>query len=71
MLNNDYHSFPESVIAFEKNGQVIQIIGGDGIKRSKLTIPGWYRGKTVYLNLSKSQTEILIIDYLVLLNEKE
>lgn len=45
MLNNDYHSFPESVTAFEKNGQVIQIIGGDGIKRSKLTIPGWYRGK--------------------------
>ena len=71
MLNNDYHSFPESVTAFEKNGQVIQIIGGDGIKRSKLTIPGWYRGKTVYLNLSKSQTEILIIDYIVLLNEKE
>ena len=45
MLNNDYHSFPESVTAFEENGQVIQIIGGDGIKRSKLTIPGWYRGK--------------------------
>lgn len=45
MLNNDYHSFPESVTAFEKNGQVIQFIGGDGIKRSKLTIPGWYRGK--------------------------
>lgn len=38
MLNNDYHSFPESVTAFEKNGHVIQIIGGDGIKRSKLTI---------------------------------
>lgn len=29
----------------KKNGHVIQIIGGDGIKRSKLTIPGWYRGK--------------------------
>lgn len=45
MLNNDYHSFPEPVTAFEKDGKVIKIIGGDGIKRSKLTIPGWYRGK--------------------------
>lgn len=45
MFTNDYHSFPESVTAFEKNGQVRQIVGGDGIKRSKLTIPGWYRGK--------------------------
>ena len=41
----DYHTFPRSVEAFEKYGTIRTITGGDGIKRMKLEIPGWYKGK--------------------------
>ncbi len=45
MKQKDYHSFPESVKAFESAGTVSRIKGGDGIIRTKLSIPGSYKGK--------------------------
>lgn len=38
----DYHSFPESVKAFEKDGVIHFIKGGDGTVRKMLSIPGRY-----------------------------
>ncbi|MBQ0142607.1 MAG: hypothetical protein KBT06_07405 [Prevotellaceae bacterium] len=43
--SGDFHSFPSSVEAFESSGVVEIIQGGDGIIRSKLSIPGYYRGR--------------------------
>ena len=45
MNKGDYHSFPRSVEAFENDGLIVPLRGGDGIMRQKLIIPGWYRGK--------------------------
>lgn len=44
-IKPDYHTFPKSVEAFENYGTIRTITGGDGIKRMKLEIPGWYKGK--------------------------
>ncbi|WP_445223151.1 DUF637 domain-containing protein [Burkholderia glumae] len=44
--SGDYHGFPQSVDAFSGNGTVTQIVGGDGVTRWKLTIPGSYNGQT-------------------------
>jgi hypothetical protein len=44
--SGDYHSFPSSVDAFSGNGTVTQIVGGDGVTRSVLTIPGSYNGQS-------------------------
>ncbi|WP_325101069.1 hypothetical protein [Paraburkholderia kururiensis] len=44
--SGDYHGFPQSVDAFSGAGTVSQIVGGDGVTRSMLTIPGSYNGKT-------------------------
>jgi hypothetical protein len=44
----DYHSFPNSVEAFENDGIKVPLKGGDGILRQKLKIPGWYKGKYGY-----------------------
>lgn len=41
----DYHSFPESVTAFEMDGVTFNKIGGDGNLYKHLHIPGWYKGK--------------------------
>ena len=35
----DFHGFPESVKAFEKNGVILPLKGGDGIMRMKSLIP--------------------------------
>jgi hypothetical protein len=40
-----YHSFPESVRAFERLGTVKNITGGDGVVRQMLEIPGGQYGK--------------------------
>mgnify|MGYP001102095558 CR=1 FL=1 len=45
MGRGDLHSFPESVRAFEADGTVTRIVGGDGVTRTKLSIPGRYKGK--------------------------
>jgi len=45
MKQGDYHSFPESVEGFGANGKVTQITGGDKIVRTKVEIPGSYKGK--------------------------
>ena len=45
MKQNDYHSFPESVDAFGADGKATQIVGGDGITRTKIEISGSYKGK--------------------------
>jgi filamentous hemagglutinin len=40
----EFHSFPESVTAFENAGTVKTISGGDGVVRQLLEIPGSYSG---------------------------
>lgn len=45
MKTGDFHSFPESVTAFQGNGTVSTIAGGDGVSRQALSIPGGYRGR--------------------------
>lgn len=42
MKSGDFHSFPKSVEAFELNGTVSPLKGGDGIYRQMLKIPGEY-----------------------------
>lgn len=42
MKSGDFHSFPKSVEAFELNGTVSTIKGGDGVLRQMLKIPGEY-----------------------------
>ncbi|WP_208609892.1 hypothetical protein [Desulfofustis glycolicus] len=44
MKQGDFHAFPESVKAFQNQGKLSKITGGDGITRQKLEIPGIYRG---------------------------
>jgi hypothetical protein len=44
--SGDYHAFPQSVDAFSGEGTVKSIVGGDGVTRSQLTIPGEYNGKS-------------------------
>ena len=44
MWSKDFHGFPSSVDAFEKNGTTTIITGNDGIQRNYLQIPGSYRG---------------------------
>jgi RHS repeat-associated protein len=38
----EFHSFPESVTAFESSGNLSTITGGDGLVREMLEIPGSY-----------------------------
>nr|WP_286010125.1 RHS repeat-associated core domain-containing protein [Clostridium sp. Marseille-Q2269] len=45
MKLGDYHSFPESVEGFGVNGKITKITGGDKIVRTKIEIPGSYKGK--------------------------
>jgi len=53
MEMNDFHSFPESVKAFQKDGIVTTIKGKDGITRQVLRIPGSYKGKNGYFEFIK------------------
>ncbi|WP_368566251.1 RHS repeat domain-containing protein [Pseudoxanthomonas sp. UTMC 1351] len=46
MKAGDLHSFPESVKGFKDSGAVRKIVGGDGVTRDMLEIPGEYKGKT-------------------------
>jgi hypothetical protein len=39
----EFHSFPESVTAFEDSGTITEFIGGDGEPYTKLEIPGSYQ----------------------------
>jgi hypothetical protein len=45
MKIGDYHSFLESVRAFEDAGAVKSVTGGDGITREMLEIPGSFKSK--------------------------
>lgn len=45
MQLGDYHAFPKSVDAFGNIGKVTNMVGGDGITRTKVEIAGSYRGK--------------------------
>lgn len=40
--SGDYHGFPQSADAFSGDGTVSQIVGGDGVTRWRLAIPGSY-----------------------------
>ncbi len=41
----EFHSFPESVAAFEDAGTISTVTGGDGVTRELLEIPGEYSGR--------------------------
>jgi len=41
----DFHSFPESVRAFQDVGKISNLKGGDNINRKLLEIPGSYKGR--------------------------
>jgi hypothetical protein len=45
MQQRDFHAFPDSVLAFAQDGKTTTIRGGDGKDRTKLEIPGRYKGK--------------------------
>ncbi len=45
IASGDNHAFPELVRDFEKHGVVDFIVGGDGIARARLSIPGTINGK--------------------------
>jgi len=53
--SGDYHGFPQSVDAFSGNGTVTQIVGGDGVTRWRLTIPGSYNGQTGVFEYIRNQ----------------
>jgi hypothetical protein len=53
-MNSDYyHGFPESVKAFENYGIRSTIVGGDGVKREMLRIPGLYGEKGGFFEFIK------------------
>jgi len=62
----EFHSFTESVTAFEKAGTIKTITGGDGVVRQMLEIPGSYQSSIVRSGGPMSQTE----NYALLLDEK-
>ena len=41
----EFHAFPESVRGFARPEHATTIVGGDGIKRTRVAIPGIYKGK--------------------------
>ncbi|MHC3587729.1 pre-toxin TG domain-containing protein [Streptococcus suis] len=45
MMQGDFHSFPESVDSFGSDGKVTEIIGGDGVVRTKVEISGSYKSR--------------------------
>jgi len=45
MQQGDYHSFPQSVDGFGADATATRMTGGDGIVRTKLELPGGWRGK--------------------------
>lgn len=46
MGKDDFHGFPEEVTNHADKGTVKTIVGGDGVERQMLEIPGEYKGKT-------------------------
>ena len=49
----DSHGFPESVKAFQADGQLSKVTGGDGLVRDLLKIPGGYKGKEGFFEFIK------------------
>lgn len=45
MKLGDFHSFLKAVDAFGSNGKITQIVGRDGIVRTKVEISGGYKGR--------------------------
>jgi hypothetical protein len=43
MAGSDYHSFPASVDGYAKLGTSTEFVGGDGITRTRVTLPGSMR----------------------------
>lgn len=46
LRQGDLHSFPLEVDNFAGNGKSSTIVGGDGVTRTKVELPGGYRGRT-------------------------
>jgi hypothetical protein len=44
MNEDSFHGFPESVKAFQQDGYITHITGGDNVIRTQLHIPGSYKG---------------------------
>ena len=53
MKKGDFHGFPESVKAFEADGIITTIKGGDRVTRQMLKIPGEYGGKKGFFEFIK------------------
>ena len=45
MQSGDYHAFPKEVDNFAGMGNRTPLVGGDGITRTKIELPGTYDGK--------------------------
>lgn len=56
---DDYHGFPEVVDSFGMQGEVTSFVGNDSIVRTKVSIPGSYKGKEVP-SILLSLTELLV-----------
>ncbi len=59
MKMGDNHAFPESVKAFESSGSVSKIMGGDGVSRQMLRIPGQYNGRNGYFEFIKEPNGLI------------
>jgi hypothetical protein len=55
----EYHSFPESVKAFQNAGNVKTITGADGITRQLLEISGTYNGKNGTFHFIKEHNGVI------------
>jgi hypothetical protein len=41
----DFHGFPRVVDNYAKFGRIESLVGRDGISRTKISLPGGYRGR--------------------------
>ncbi|QBO58515.1 hypothetical protein [Chryseobacterium salivictor] len=59
MKLGDNHAFPEAVKAFESSGAVSKVVGGDGVSRQLLRIPGQYNGRSGYFEFMKEPNGLI------------
>jgi RHS repeat-associated protein len=59
MESGDFHSFPESVGAFEDSGTVTTILGNDGATYEMLEIPGSYMGRDGVFEFIKDSNGVI------------
>ena len=59
MKLGDNHAFPDAVKAFESSGAVSKVVGGDGVTRQLLRIPGQYNGRSGYFEFMKEPNGLI------------